>query len=771
MSNRFKRGILRPIKDGEGRGEIRYAVTDIEASEWINFLCIGHYDKYTDSLKVFESIREYLDFIFRHCPENDISSVFAHFGGKYDFNFIMKDCFLSERYQVVSAIPRGSSILTFTIYDNVSCEEIMFWDSSALLSFSLRNLTKTFKVESQKGEIDYLNLQHSFKNKNYTKEILEQPELFEVYRNGRKVKRFNKEWKKKEITYRIFNEDGEYLDDVIHPIENKKMIIDYLVSDLKGLSQCLEKFYEWDLVKKAGPSYTIAGQSVRIWQTFLDKPIHSIPNSVDEFVREAYAGGRTEVFKPIFDATYDLENNPDNLSKDILKKLKKQKKIGKLFYLDVNSLYPTVMRDNEFGNKYVTTTYSKSLYNPKGIGFWEVTVNVPKELFCPPLGVNHTFEDGTVKYIFPTGTFKGKWTIAELEYAKTLGIKILKYHKGVIFQKQGYIFRDFINTLYERRLEAKRTGDSVNNTLTKLVMNSTYGKVGMRLEKENLVTDTKEVGLGLHSEFSIEGKDVRFMTKKIKLESFTNVQVSAYVTAYSRILMHKIYMQCGEDHLYYTDTDSIFSSKPFPTGEELGLLKLEYTCTSACFLLPKTYVNEGVEGESFKKKLTMKGFDKKKIKNFTYQDFISCLRGDMEVLKVFQAPKFATLKTALRKGDFLAMNFDPKSDKAFDIKKLETADRGIKFLSDKKVSIDDKLRFIHFDYDVIVEHDPERALELVGNYEEEVKSKLRKLKSQRTRLNKKLGSEYKKSQRSIKSRYDKRTVTPDGFDSTPIHIE
>ena len=766
----FKSKVLRPIGEDGKKKEIRYAVTDIEAEEWIKLLCIGHYDKYSDTVKVFDCVQEYLEFVFRHCYDHDIDSIFAHFGGKYDFNFIMKACSLSDRFTVVNAIPRGSSILTFIVYDTLSTQELMFWDSSALLSFSLRNLTKTFKVEAQKGEIDYLNLGHAYRNKNYTKLLFDKPNKFEVYHKGRKVKNYNPKWKKKDVTYRVL-EDGSYLDEVFHPIENKKMVIDYLVDDLKGLSQCLEKFYEWDLVKKAGPSYTIAGQSVKIWQTFLDKPIHSIPNSVDEFVREAYAGGRTEVFKPVFDATYDVKNNPDNLPKSALKELSKQKKAGKLYYLDINSLYPTVMRDHEYGNKYVTTTFSKAMYNPDGIGFWDVTVDVPKSIFCPPLGVNHTFEDGTVKYIFPTGEFRGKWTIAEIEYAKTLGVKVKAYHKGVLFKKDGYIFRDFINTLYERRLEAKRTGDSLNNALTKLVMNSTYGKVGMRLEKENLVSDGGQEGLTLHSEFEIEGHEVRFMTKKVKLEAFTNVQISAYVTAYSRILMHKIYMECGKEHLYYTDTDSIFSSKPFPTSEDLGELKLEYTCTSACFLLPKTYVNEGVEGESFTKKLTMKGFDRKKIKNFTFQDFLSCLRGDMEVLKVSQAPKFATLKTALRKGDFLAMNFDPDSDRGFDAKKLERVEKDIIFLQDEKINIDDKLRYIHFDFDVICVHDPERALELKANWEEEVKSKLRKLKGQRTRLNKKLSGTYKTSERSIKSKYDKRTVSKNGFDSTAIHIQ
>ena len=51
----------------------------------------------------------------------------------------------------------------------------------------------------------------------------------------------------------------------------------------------------------------------------------------------------------------------------------------------------------------------------------------------------------------------------------------------------------------------------------------------------------------------------------------------------------------------------------------------------------------------------MKGFDRKKIHNFTVNDFMTALEGDLKLMTAKQSSKFCTFKTAMRKGKFLAM--------------------------------------------------------------------------------------------------------------------
>ena len=57
----------------------------------------------------------------------------------------------------------------------------------------------------------------------------------------------------------------------------------------------------------------------------------------------------------------------------------------------------------------------------------------------------------------------------------------------------------------------------------------------------------------------------------------------------------------------------------------------------------------------FKNKIKMKGFDSKKIQDFTYQDFKNALEGDISRLKIINAPKFATLKQAVAQKKLVAM--------------------------------------------------------------------------------------------------------------------
>lgn len=399
-------------------------------------------------------------------------------------------------------------------------------------------------------------------------------------------------------------------------------LLEYLEYDCRGLWESVEKFYNWPVVKKAGGAYTLASQAMRVLRTHLKNPINSLSKNLDSKIRRSYYGGRVEIFRPFY----------------------KGKK--PLHCYDVNSLYPTVMAANAFPNGFSHVEFD---YKPDAVGFYFCDVDVPDDCYCPPLGMTNA--DG--KYIFPTGTWRELYSIPEINYARSCGVKI-KTYTGYLFHSSGYLFKDFVEELFTIKANAEKGG--VDETIAKLLLNSCYGRFGINADKEVVVLDDGSEGLRPLREVSIEGRHYHFMTKPVELETFSNVAVAAYVTAYSRIFMHKNYLKpCGKD-LYYTDTDSIFTTKKLPTGNGLGDLKLEYSCKSACFLLPKSYVAEGVTGlDDADKKVTLKGFDKKKIQHFTVEDFYACLEGDLKRLKIVQEPKFCTFKTALRNKEIVTM--------------------------------------------------------------------------------------------------------------------
>lgn len=557
---------LNPLK--KPKPPFKYSVCDIESRDWTEFLTIGYYDGV--KFRHFESLEKFFEFLF----QEKISHVFAHFGGIFDFLHLLSYLVSSrgiKLYEVKNPIPRGSGLLCFDVLTNDvrgNPVTISFHDSSALLPFGLKKITETFGVKHIKGDWDHSKTTH------------------------------------------------------VTPA-----LLKYLKSDCMGLYESLEKFFETDIIKKAGPKFTIAGQAMQVLRTYINEPIPPCPESLDAFIRRGYAGGRTEIFRPLFqDGTRDL------------------------YCYDVNSLYPSVMRDHEFPGRCLGITETPDLNQ---MGFVEAEVYVPENTYLPLLWVKNP------KFMFPTGRFKGVWTTDELRAARDEGVKILRIYHGIHFENAGPIFREFVTDLYNRRLTART---EVEKTVIKLLLNSSYGRFGIQKDKEGLDLDYGQMDVTPHFEIPTDQGPVGFVKSKTRLKTYSHVGIAAYITAFARLKMFKLMKEC-QDELYYTDTDSIFTTKKLPNSTALGELKLEYKVNEACFLLPKTYVAG--------KKVAMKGFDKRKIKNFTFDDFAASLEGEMRlkthnyeldkdgeiVLKEDGTPKIGVkmsrFKTALKHKTFL----------------------------------------------------------------------------------------------------------------------
>lgn len=694
--------------------KITFATFDIEAFDWTNFLCLGFYDGNHDLYRWFDNLDDAIGLMYDYCRHFKIKYVFGHFAGKYDFNFLLKNIFFgkTKRFTVSSMIPRGSGILCVEIKElgKKKSKGITFIDSSALFPVGLKKLAKSMNVEVQKGSVDFLFLKEAWYDIDYSNKVLEIVESipqdaeskkikkipkYRLIYDGKFVKKLPKKYKKELVSYCLASFDSKDDKDFFeYKIDGKEQVLDYLKKDCISLWQSIAKFYQWPLIEEAGHAITTASQAVKVWQKMAPDSIMTLPPEVDDFVRGAYYGGRTEIFRTMYDNKFQKRSFASPFTDEEIQILNNQlQNSDKLYYYDVNSLYPTVMRMYEYPSSFSHYAYGEYEYNPDEMGVWEVIVEVPDDLWCPPLGINYEFPNGDVRFIFPTGIFKGRWTIHEIEYAKELGVKVLKYIKGVIFKNGGYIFKDFIEKLYGMRLKAKKEKDSVTDMVTKLLMNSCYGKLGMNIEREQLVIDDyNSLDLAEHSVVygDNEEDEVRLCTKPVIIKkALVNVAIPCYVTSYSRVFMHKnCYMKAGKDHLYYTDTDSIFTTKQFETGDLLGELKLEEAVDSACFLLPKTYINEYGHGEeALKKKITMKGFESRKTTHFTYSDFVEFLRGDLSELRIMQDFKFATLKTALSRGSFIDILNDPERNKILDEQKLKRWEKKYRLLLEKDADL------------------------------------------------------------------------------------
>jgi hypothetical protein len=219
-----------------------------------------------------------------------------------------------------------------------------------------------------------------------------------------------------------------------------------------------------------------------------------------------------------------------------------------------------------------------------------------------------------------------------LKFALTLGYTIDPID-GYRFEKGVDIFTDYINDIYNKKVECEQNNDIVGRLLYKLQANSFYGRFGMHeAEVECALVDESEF-VNIASSFEIKsaafiedeeddmgssepaseskiiveymkqpdpelcGSDERFFklldkTDRERRKRLISVGISAAVTSYAQILMYEF---ISREDAIYTDTDSVCLAKPLPQEyitNKLGSMKLEAEVKYGLFIKPKVYYME-----------------------------------------------------------------------------------------------------------------------------------------------------------------------------------
>lgn len=361
---------------------------------------------------------------------------------------------------------------------------------------------------------------------------------------------------------------------------NQKLYLDYMKQDILLLGGVMQKAQEiyWNLYKVDIESkITLSSLALSIFRMkyydVCNWPIH-IPNkNEDTFIRQAYYGGHVDTYKPYG------EN---------------------LFYYDVNSLYPFVMKEFPMpGGVPVWHGNLDGMDLDSMFGFIEAYVVCPKTIkkpFLPYIDKNKTL-------IFPTGEFVGVYYSEELKYARGLGYTVIPI-SGYLFEGKVSPFRDFVSSLFDSRLEARKEGNEAMAYVYKILMNSLYGRLGINPKSTTteVCDEDRYKHLIKHSELIFgdmlsennyivsyhinTGKD----TEHWNPPKNSAVQLAAAITASARIYM---YPYISREDCYYTDTDSVVLGQPLPeeliSSSVLGKFKLEHRVKKGYFLAPKSY--------------------------------------------------------------------------------------------------------------------------------------------------------------------------------------
>ena len=265
----------------------------------------------------------------------------------------------------------------------------------------------------------------------------------------------------------------------------------------------------------------------RIW-------IHNNEQAID-LERESYRGGRVECF-------YLGELKNDNY-----------------YILDVNSLYPTVMRAYNYPVKYEKICQRLSLRSLNDlISYTSIVAKVLIETDEPVYAVRRG------RTIFPVGRFWTVLTTPELFYA--LKHNHLKSIEQAVIYEQANIFKTYVDRFYKLRQEFKSAGVAEYEELCKKMLNSLYGKFGQKAEtwtKIGECPDEKDrVELCFVS--GVHGvKQIRYLLGEIfeltgYEESFNSFPaIAAHVSAFGRLYLWELMKMAGQGNYFYCDTDSL----------------------------------------------------------------------------------------------------------------------------------------------------------------------------------------------------------------------
>lgn len=357
-------------------------------------------------------------------------------------------------------------------------------------------------------------------------------------------------------------------------------LLEYMKQDILLLGGIMHNFQ--DLYAKAYKNdienkITTASLALSLFRNnYYDEvkfPIH-IPNkNEDTFIRRGYYGGHADAYIPYG------EN---------------------LYYYDINSLYPFVMKEFPMpGGVPVWHSDLESMELDSMFGFIKAYVECPKTMKRPFLPYRN--KDGLL--IFPTGEFVGVYYSEELKYARDLGYKVIPI-SGYLFQKMESPFKDYVNSLFESRSNAKKEGNNAIAYVYKLLLNSLYGRFGIN----PMSTITEMCDKNRHDFLLRTGtfindvllrEDLYMVSYHSNMEKGPDywkppknsaIQLAAAITASARIYMYKY---ISREDCYYTDTDSIVLGNPLPddliSSSVLGMFKLEDQIKKGYFLAPKCY--------------------------------------------------------------------------------------------------------------------------------------------------------------------------------------
>lgn len=352
-----------------------------------------------------------------------------------------------------------------------------------------------------------------------------------------------------------------------------EMFNKYLENDVMGLYELITKIK--DIIKKyykidLGKCLTNASVSRKFFiknHNWTKYPLYEIPLEEYEKLKKHYLGGRNEAF--------------------IL-----GVKDEKIYYYDFTSLYPWVMRNNQYpyGKYKLKQPKKQNNFNMKWFGVVKCLVKSNRTDFKPLHGIKEGgkllfkhFKDWTELYL---STEEIKFSLKKKLGYDYKFIEVYDYET-----KRKSFFKKIIDDCYKLKIDAQNDNNAPLRAMAKIIINSIYGFWGIKLTSLEHI-DIKTYPDETKKQFDLQ-KNLS-MDKLVNFEDITkshtmvvtrdnidvdcaNIIIAIMTTSYARNELYKLMNDVEKKggKVYYCDTDSIVCNYCL---EDDKVLNKRYNC-------------------------------------------------------------------------------------------------------------------------------------------------------------------------------------------------
>lgn len=351
------------------------------------------------------------------------------------------------------------------------------------------------------------------------------------------AKDFDLPIRKGSIDYKAFRPVG-------HELTDEEVA--YLRNDVEIVARALHTFY-----KQGHNKLTIGSNALASFKGLCKGFNNYFPvlgDEEDEIIRKGYRGGFTYV-------------NPKHQGKTVE---------GNCVCLDVNSLYPSrlVQCVMPYGKpEPFEGQYKQDPKYPLYVQRLICTFKIKKDKI-PSIQIKNSMRFIANEYLTDSGSQPVELTLTNVDlklFFEQYDVEVIEYLGGFMFMGVKGLFTQYVEYWTEEKKKAKQDGNKAKYAISKLFMNSLYGKFA-----------TSKTGSQKIPVFDNEGV-LHYITGEPEEMKSVYLPVAVFTTAYGRYLTITTSQKVRnwtEEHLgfdgyLYSDTDSIYCKIELDQLEEL----------------------------------------------------------------------------------------------------------------------------------------------------------------------------------------------------------